>query len=67
LKIQWIFVFLLSLFVIRNFKGPRSSVEMMKGYMVRETLGTLELHGSVAVNALFRTKLKREDSSRYSA
>jgi len=40
LKIQWIFVILLSLFVIRNFTGPCSSVEMLKGYMVRERLGT---------------------------
>ena len=41
LKIHWIFVVLLSLFVIRNFKGACSSVEMLKGYMVRERLVTL--------------------------
>jgi len=27
-------------FVIRNFRGTRSFVEMLKGYMVREILGT---------------------------
>jgi len=27
-------------FVIINFKGTSSSVELLKGYMVRETLGT---------------------------
>jgi len=27
-------------FVIRNFKGSWSSVGMLKGYMVRERLGT---------------------------
>jgi len=29
LKIQWIFVILLSLFVIKNFRGTRSYVEML--------------------------------------
>jgi len=28
--------------VIRHLMGTRSSVEMLKGYMVRERLGTLE-------------------------
>ena len=40
LKNQWIFVILLSLFVTRNFKGTCSSFEILKGYMVRERLGT---------------------------
>jgi len=40
LKIQWIFVILLSLFVIRNFRGSRSSVEILKGYTVKERFGT---------------------------
>jgi len=31
---------LLSLFVIRTFRGTCSTVEMLKGYMVRERLGT---------------------------
>jgi len=31
-------------FVIRNFRGACSSVEIMKGYMVRERLGTLALN-----------------------
>ena len=39
LKIQWIFVILLSLFVIRNSSSKCSSVEMLKGYMVSEKLG----------------------------
>jgi len=34
LKIQWIFVHLLSLFIIRNFRDTYSSVEMLKGYML---------------------------------
>jgi len=34
---------LLSLFVITNFTGTCSSVEMLKGYMFREGLGTLVL------------------------
>jgi len=40
LKIQWIFVILLSLIVVRNFSGTCSSVEMLKRYTVRESLGT---------------------------
>jgi len=39
LKIQWIFVILLSFFVITKFKGTYSSVEMLKGCMVRKRLG----------------------------
>jgi len=35
-----IFVIFLNLFVIRNFRGICSSVEMLKGYMAREGLGT---------------------------
>jgi len=33
LKIQWIFVILLSLFVIRNFRCTCSSIEVLKRYM----------------------------------
>jgi len=33
----------LSFFVMRNFRGTRSSVEMLKGHMVRERLGTSAL------------------------
>jgi len=43
IKIQWIFFILLSFFVIRYFRGRCPSVEMLKGYMVRERLGTLAL------------------------
>jgi len=35
-----IFVICLSLFVIRNFRGTCSSIEMLKGYVARESLGT---------------------------
>jgi len=37
------FVIFLSLFVIRNFRGTCSSIEMLKGYMARESLGTPDL------------------------
>jgi len=40
LRLSGFFV-LLSLFVIRNVRGTRSSVEMLKGYTVRKRLGTL--------------------------
>jgi len=46
LKVQWVFVSLLSLFVIRNFRGTCSSVKMLKGYMVRERFGTAALEES---------------------
>jgi len=35
--------YLVRLFVIRNFRGTRSSVELLKACMVREKLGTPEL------------------------
>jgi len=35
-----IFVIFLNLFVIRNFRGTCSSIEMLKGYRARESLGT---------------------------
>jgi len=37
---KYIFVIFLNLFVIRNFSGTCSSIEMLKGYMARESLGT---------------------------
>jgi len=40
LKIRQIIGILLSLFVIGNFRGTRSSIEMLMGCMVRESLGT---------------------------
>jgi len=40
LKIQWIFVILLGLCVIRDFEGTCSPVEMLNGYRVRKKLGT---------------------------
>jgi len=43
IKFQWIFVILLSFFVIRYFGVTCPSVEMLKGYMVTEKLGTPEL------------------------
>jgi len=40
LKIKWVFVILLNLFVVRNFRGTCSSSEKLKVYMIRERLGT---------------------------
>jgi len=40
LKIQYNFSILLRLFVIGNFIGTCSSIEMLKGYMFRKRLGT---------------------------
>jgi len=41
---KYIFVIFHSLFVIRNFRGTCSSIEMLKGYMARESLITLALN-----------------------
>jgi len=38
LKIQWIFVIILGLFAIGNFRGTCSFVEMPKGYMAKQRL-----------------------------
>jgi len=38
LKIQWILVTLLSLFVMRNFRSTCPPVEMLVGYMVKKRL-----------------------------
>jgi len=40
IKIQWILVILPSLVVIRNFRDTSSPAELLKGYIVREKLGT---------------------------
>jgi len=37
---KYIFVIFFKLFVIRNFRGTYLSIEMLKGYMARESLGT---------------------------
>ena len=37
---EYIFASFLNLFVIRNFSGTCSSIEVLKGYMARESLGT---------------------------
>ena len=37
---KYIFVIFLSLFVIRNYRGTCSSIEMLKWYMAKEALGT---------------------------
>jgi len=56
LKIQWVFVILLSLLVIRNFsRGTCSSVEMLKVYMAKERLGTpvlVKLHAGPVLGGL---------------
>jgi len=36
---KYIFVIFLNLLVIRNFRGTCSSIEMLQGYMARESLG----------------------------
>jgi len=46
----------LSFFVIRNFSGACSSVEMLKGYMVRERLGTSDLDDT-RTQTLFSSKV----------
>jgi len=53
LQVQKIFIILLSLFVIRDFKGTSSSVEMLKGNMVTKRLGTPE----VSINWVFASLL----------
>jgi len=35
---NYMFVIFLDLFVIRNFRGTRSSIETLMGYMARESL-----------------------------
>jgi len=37
---KYILVIFLNLFVIRNFRSTCSSIEMLKGYMARESLRT---------------------------
>jgi len=37
---KYSYVILLNLFVMRNFTGTCSSIEMLKRYMARESLGT---------------------------
>ena len=49
IKNQWIFLILLSLFIRRNFRGTCSSVEILKGYIVRHTLGTTALNCCISV------------------
>jgi len=39
-KRKYIFVIFLNLFVIRHFRGTCSSIEILKGYMARESLRT---------------------------
>ena len=41
---KYIFVIFLSLFVRRNSRGTCSSIEMLKGYMAIESLGTPDLN-----------------------
>jgi len=41
---KYIFAIFLNLFVIRNFRGTCSFIEMLKGYRARASLGTLVLN-----------------------
>jgi len=43
---KYVFVIFLSHFVIRNFRGICSSMEMLKGYIGNVSLGTPDLCGS---------------------
>jgi len=43
---KYVFVIFLSLFVIRNFRDTCSSIEMLKGYIGKVSLGTPDLFGS---------------------
>jgi len=49
---------MLQYFVIKNFRGTFSSVEMLKGYMVRESLGTPGLESDSARNNIHPNKQK---------
>ena len=49
---KYIFVIILSLFVISNFRGTCSSIEILKGYMARESLGTPDIRSLVGVSSL---------------
>jgi len=51
---------LVSLFVIRNFRGTCSSVEMLKAYMARKRLGTpvLELHAFVVKHVAVSMRIR---------
>jgi len=47
-------------FVIRNFRGKCSSVGVLKGYMVRERLGTPDLHNRLSAYFQSRALLYKE-------
>jgi len=46
---KYVFVIFLDLFVIRNFRGACSSIEMLKGYMARVSLVTPVLDDTLAI------------------
>ena len=49
LKIHNLYFYFIQPFAIRNFRGTCSSVEMLKGYVVRERLGTPALYARLLV------------------
>ena len=51
---KYIFVIFLSVFVISNFRGTCLSIEILKGYMARESLGTPDIRSLVGVSSLRR-------------
>jgi len=65
LKLQWIFVILLSLFVIRNFRGTCSSAQMLEGYMGRERLGTSDIDHQTLIIAKFEHLRAVEKKKRF--
>jgi len=44
LIVKYLWIIMTKYFVMRNFRGTCSSVEMLKGYIVRGRLGTPELN-----------------------
>jgi len=60
------FCYSVSLFVIRNFSGTCSSVEMLKGYMVRERLGNPALGGPWTTSGSLSRGYSQQDVPRQS-
>ena len=57
---NYAFLIFLSLFVIRNFRGTCSSIEMLKGYMARKSLGTPFLQSEKLARNSDRLSMSRQ-------
>jgi len=55
---KYVFVIFLRLFVIRNFTGTCSPIEMLKGYIGKVSLGTRDRCGSGRIFALLASTEK---------